>query len=120
MNQAVQRQTQQTIYKPVKEKKVKHLVRKGGITKGEKLIYASTLLVVVFALYLVISNYATIYMTNHQIQQSEYEIQQQLSVNDGLTLQVMEMSDPDVILSRAKEMGMTLDDGNVKFAHPTN
>ncbi|MCD8509658.1 MAG: septum formation initiator family protein [Bacillus sp. (in: Bacteria)] len=71
-------------------------------------------------MYLVLSNYASIYIANHEIQQTERAIQEQVKVNEGLSLQVMELSDPDRILSMAKEMGMILDENNVRFTHTSN
>ena len=101
------------VTKPVKER-----VFKGGITKGEKLIYLFTAGLVVFVLYLILSNYATMYGMNHQIQETETSITQQTSVNDGLTLQVKELSDPERILGIAQnDLGMELNDKSVKVIH---
>ncbi|WP_280769087.1 cell division protein FtsL [Salipaludibacillus daqingensis] len=97
---------------------VKERVFKGGITKGEKLIYSMALIAVIFVLYLILSNYATMYSLNHQIQQTETEITQQQEVNGGLTLQVKELSDPDRILDIAQnDLGMELNDKSVKVIH---
>lgn len=101
------------VTKPVKER-----VFKGGITKGEKLIYLFTAGLVVFVLYLILSNYATMYGMNYQIQETETSITQQTSVNDGLTLQVKELSDPERILGIAQnDLGMELNDKSVKVIH---
>lgn len=102
-----------TVTKPIKER-----VFKGGVTKGEKLIYFITAGVILFMFYLILSNYATIYGTNHQIQETQTSITQQESVNDGLTLQVKELSDPERILHIAQnDLGMKLDDQSVKVIH---
>ncbi|MBU9720449.1 MULTISPECIES: cell division protein FtsL [Bacillaceae] len=101
-----------------KEKRVvKQSVYKSRITKGEKLFYLTALIGIVFVFYLVLSNYASIYMANHQIQQAELQIQEQQSVNEGLGLQVMELSDPERILDKAKDMGMVLREENVRYTH---
>ncbi|SDY76274.1 cell division protein FtsL [Evansella caseinilytica] len=117
MSPLVQRQAETHTY-PVKEKQSKkQRVFKGGITKGEKLIYCIALVALLFILYNVVSNYASIYVLNHQIQQQEQKIEDQRNVNESLSLQVTELSDPERILSEAKAMGMVLDDKNVKFTH---
>ncbi|WP_236634703.1 cell division protein FtsL [Alteribacter lacisalsi] len=102
-------------------KTVRQRVFKGGITKGEKILYPLALLAVLFAAYMVISNYASIYIANHEIQQTETVIASQASVNEGLSLQVKGLSEPDRILSIAQnELGMTLSDQNVKVIQSQN
>ncbi|WP_179298822.1 cell division protein FtsL [Evansella halocellulosilytica] len=118
MSPLVQRQEQQWNPQPKRETKtVKQKVFNGGITKGEKLIYFAALAAVVFGLYLVISNYASMYIVNHQIQQTESDIAQQASINQGLELQVKELSDPDRILAEAEAMGMELRVEDVRSIH---
>ncbi|MFA9557356.1 cell division protein FtsL [Evansella sp. AB-rgal1] len=118
MSSLVQRQMEQPVINPSRRRQpVPKATPKKRVTKGEKLIYSIALIGIVFSLYFVLSNYATIYVTNHQIQKSELEIHNQLSVNEGLQLQVMELSDPETILSKAKEMGMGLHNENVRFTH---
>ena len=118
MSSLVRKQTYQTAVQPNRERQtVKQRVYKGGISKGEKLIYVVAAAALVFTLYFLLSNYASIYMTNHEIIQTETVIQEQGSVNEGLSLQVMELSDPERILSKAKDMGMILNEDNVKFTH---
>ncbi|MDQ0253824.1 cell division protein FtsL [Evansella vedderi] len=117
MSPLVQRQIEQPMTQPAGKPEKKQVHKKSGISKGEKVIYTGTLVAIVIALYFVLSNYASIYIANHQIQQSESEIQTQLKVNEGLSLQVMELSDPERILSEAKAMGMILDENNVRFTH---
>ncbi|MGJ9381311.1 MULTISPECIES: cell division protein FtsL [Salipaludibacillus] len=102
-----------TVTKPVKER-----IFKGGVTKGEKLIYMITAGVIVFTLYLILSNYATIYSANHHIEQNQTSISELESVNDGLSLQVKELSDPERILDIAQnDLGMKLNDQSVKVIH---
>lgn len=102
-------------------KSVKERVFKGGITKGEKLIYSITVIAGIFVLYLILSNYATMYSYNHQIQQTETKISQQENVNSGLTLQAKELSDPERILHIAQnDLGMELNDKSVKVIHGNN
>jgi cell division protein FtsL len=102
--------------KPLKER-----VFIGGITKGEKLIYTLSAVAVIFVLYLILSNYGTMYSYNHQNQQTELKITAQSEVNSGLTLQAKELSDPERILHIAQnELGMELNDKSVKVIHGNN
>ncbi|PYZ93247.1 cell division protein FtsL [Salipaludibacillus keqinensis] len=99
-------------------KSIQERVFKGGITKGEKLIYSMAMMALVFVLYLILSNYATMYSLNHEMQQTETEITQQESINGGLSLQVKELSDPERILHIAQnDLGMELNDNSVKVIH---
>ncbi|MCR6111225.1 cell division protein FtsL [Bacillus sp. A301a_S52] len=120
MSPLVEKKVQQT-YVPHREKetkKVRERVFKGGITKGEKVIYAMALIAVVCITYLIVSNYATMYSLNHDMQQVESQISSQENVNSGLTLQVKELSDPERILDIAQnELGMKLNDESVKVIH---
>lgn len=88
---------------------------KNRISSGEKFLYFTTVIGVVFATYLVISTYAAIYITNNEIHTLERSINNQVTNNEALQLQVTELSAPDRILQIATEkLGMTLNDKNVK------
>lgn len=85
------------------------------ITSGERLLYFVTLIGLVLATYLVISNYAAIYIANNEIYSLQKSINTQTISNEALQLQVTELSAPERILEIAtEELGMTLDDKNVK------
>ncbi|MCR6095938.1 cell division protein FtsL [Salipaludibacillus agaradhaerens] len=120
MSPLVEKKVQQN-YVPHREKetkKVRERVFKGGITKGEKVIYAMALIAVVWVTYAIVSNYATMYSLNHEMQQVESQLNNQENVNSGLTLQVKELSDPERILDIAQnELGMKLNDESVKVIH---
>jgi cell division protein FtsL len=88
---------------------------KSKISSGEKFLYFTTLVGVVFATYLIISTYAAIYITNNEVHALERTIKNQTTNNEALQLQVTELSAPDRILKIATEkLGMTLNDKNVK------
>ncbi|WP_416151048.1 cell division protein FtsL [Salipaludibacillus sp. HK11] len=120
MSPLVEKRIQQnTVPQPEREtKSVKERVFKGGVTKGEKMIYSMAIIAMVFVFYLILSNYATMYTLNHEIQQTETNISEQQEINGGLTLQVKELSDPDRILDIAQnDLGMELNDKSVKVIH---
>lgn len=88
---------------------------KSKITSGEKFLYFLTVIGLVVAMFLVISTYATIYITNSEIHSLQRDIKGQTINNEALQLQVTELSAPDRILEIAtKKLGMSLDDKNVK------
>lgn len=100
---------------------VKTRVYKGGISRGEKMIYSLALPFIIACAFMIISNYATIYSLNHEMQQTETTISQQENINEGLSLQVKELSDPERILSIAQtELGMSLNEEQVQVLHQTN
>lgn len=85
------------------------------VTRGEKAIVIMMAVVTFLVLGAVVNNYASIYSTNQEVYQLEAVIQQQTQQNEGLSLQVVELSAPDRILDLASEqLGMTLDDNKVK------
>lgn len=89
--------------------------KKLRISSGERFLYFATLLGVLFATYLIISNYASIYIVNNEIHTLQTSINTQMINNEALQLQVTELSAPTRILEIATEqLGMTLDDKNVK------
>ncbi len=85
------------------------------VTFGEKAIVAMMAIVTLMVLSVIVHNYVSIYSTNQEVFQLEAAIGQQTQLNEGLSLQVVELSAPDRILSLAsEELGMTLDDNKVK------
>ncbi|NJP36451.1 cell division protein FtsL [Alkalicoccus luteus] len=104
-----------------KTKTVVRRVHKSGITKGEKLLYGLAVPLIIAAAFMIVSNYASLYSLNYDAQGTEAAITEQTSVNDGLTLQVKELSDPDRILTIAQsELGMSLHDEQVRVLHQQN
>ncbi|WP_078554859.1 cell division protein FtsL [Bacillus alkalicellulosilyticus] len=96
------------------QKPVTPKVRK-KITKGEKGIIAMMFLAFTCAVLFFVVNQVSTYAVNRDIHVLEQSILQQEQVNDGLRLQVIELSRPDRILDIAtEELGMSLDDNKVK------
>ncbi|MFC0473073.1 cell division protein FtsL [Halalkalibacter kiskunsagensis] len=85
------------------------------ITVGEKAIAGLITFIAFIVFGVIVHNYATLYTVNQEAYQLQQTINQQAQLNEGLTLQVVELSAPDRILHIAKEeLGMTLDDNKVK------
>ncbi|GEL07292.1 cell division protein FtsL [Salisediminibacterium halotolerans] len=102
----------------IERQTVHERVYKGGITKGEKVLYILSGIIIGITMFFLLSNYATMYSLNDTIQETETAVSEQQSTVDGLQLQVTELSDPERILHIAEnELGMTLDDRNVQVIH---
>ncbi len=100
---------------PTIQTKKRFALIRSKITLGEKMIVVMMVGALFIALSMIIHSYASIYITNKEIYQLEAKIGEQAQKNAGLSLQVVELSAPDRILSIAyEELGMTLDDNKVK------
>lgn len=112
----VARKIQEQEQKQVQQQPKKRIrTVRNPITLGEKLIGSVVILSTFIVLCLVVNNYATLYSMNREVSQLEASVQQQVQVNEGLHLQVVELSAPDRILHIATEkLGMSLDDNKVK------
>ena len=104
-------QQEQTKHTEVKTKKV---VIPNGITLGEKVLYISFALFIAFFAVKIISTQADIYAINRDIVSVESKIEDQTKANKDLTDHVCELSTYDRIWAKAKELGLTLKDQNVK------
>ncbi|WP_235715243.1 cell division protein FtsL [Halalkalibacter wakoensis] len=93
--------------------RVRHV--RNPITRGEKTIVALIAIVTFIILAVIVNNFASLYTMNQELYRLEQSISKQQQVNEGLTLQVIELSAPDRILHIASEqLGMSLDDNKVK------
>ncbi|TFE00237.1 cell division protein FtsL [Jeotgalibacillus salarius] len=88
--------------------------RSSPFTLGEKVIAAVFAAFVCFASLHIITAQAEIYSTNKDIQQLESDVLAQENVNNDLTIQVSQMSTYERVWEKAKELGLTLNDSNVK------
>lgn len=91
---------------------------KRGVTKGEKVLWAFALVALLCSAVFVISNYASIYSVNRDIQQLESKISTQQKVNSDLELQVAELSAPKRIIPIAEnKLGLSRNIQNVKVVN---
>ena len=90
------------------------VIRKGRITAGEKLLYV-ILAVFLFAVSVkIISNQYSLYVLNKEIVTTENAIEEQTKVNNDLNVEISELSRYERIWERASQLGLTLDENNVK------
>jgi len=85
-----------------------------GVTLGEKVLATILVCGMLIAAIHIVSNQVTIYSANIEIQQIETKIQDQVKVNNELDLQVQELSTYERIWAKAQEMGLLLNENNVK------
>jgi cell division protein FtsL len=83
-------------------------------TLGEKLLFVSFCVFVMYAAIHMVSNQVKIYQTNREIQRLEETIQEQKKQNNDLYVEVQQLSAYERILQKAKELGLSLNENNVK------
>jgi len=88
--------------------------RTSVITPGEKILLAAFAIMFCFLAVKIVSNEASIYQVNRELQVAEGVIDKQEKANTDLKIQVSELSAYDRILDKAKELGLNLKDKNVK------
>jgi cell division protein FtsL len=89
-------------------------IRKSWLTPGEKIIGVAFAGLICFGAVHLISNQAQIYEINHDIQAVETQVKEQQKVNSDLEVQVSELSTYERIYEKAKQMGLVLNENNVK------
>ncbi|QPA31955.1 cell division protein FtsL [Thermaerobacillus caldiproteolyticus] len=104
-------QRQHSSTRPHVKRKRKLKIR---FTLGEKLIFVSFLLFALYAAIHIVSNQVAIYQMNKEIQQLEDTIQEQKKHNNDLYVEVQQLSTYERILQKAKELGLSLNENNVK------
>ncbi|QFT88772.1 Cell division protein FtsL [Bacillus sp. THAF10] len=95
-------------------KKKVAIKKQAKITLGEKVLGCMFVGMVAFTSLTIVNNHVEIYHVNREIQTMEGSIESQLKTNRELELRVAEESSYEVILEKAKELGLTLNGNNVK------
>ncbi|MCM3768023.1 MULTISPECIES: cell division protein FtsL [Bacillaceae] len=89
-------------------------IKKSWLTPGEKIIGVAFAGIICFGAVHLISNQAKIYEVNQEIQAIEAQVKEQKKVNSDLKVQVSELSTYERIYEKAKQMGLVLNENNVK------
>ncbi|MEC1179451.1 cell division protein FtsL [Metasolibacillus meyeri] len=95
-------------------KKPNYKKSKNFISKREKFLYMLFLIVVAIMAIAILHTQSKIQTTSMEIQQVEREISQVANQNVGFKVQVSELSAYERIMKRAQELGLTLNEKNVK------
>ena len=88
--------------------------RKSVFTSKEKVLYIAFIVVVAFMAVSILHKQSSIQQTSIEIQQFESEITEIQKENQDLKVQVSELSTYERIWEKAKALGLTLDENNVK------
>ena len=102
-------QQQQMVKVP---KKVK--VKNPWLSPGEKALGLVFTAILCYGAVHIVSNEASIYEINKEIQDTKVSIQEQKKVNGDLEMQIGELSTYERIWEKAKELGLKLNENNVK------
>lgn len=90
------------------------VVHKAKVTLGEKILLIAFALFLVVMSVKIISNQFAIYTLNKDIQTKEEAVTEQVKVNNDLNVEVSELSRYERIWEKASQLGLTLDENNVK------
>jgi cell division protein FtsL len=102
-------------FQPQETTQTKVAIRKRKrITLGEKVLASIFVCAMLLGSIQIVSNQVTIYNANIEIQTTEASIQEQIKLNNDLTVQVQEKSSYERIWAKAQEMGLFLNENNVK------
>ncbi len=103
--------------KPDHEKVHIKVTQSGKITKGERFIYIFfSIILVLVSTYIVFYSSQTDTM-NRELQSYEETVSNQQFINEGLTFEVKELSQPERITKIAKDKGLKIQDAQVKKAN---
>jgi cell division protein FtsL len=84
------------------------------LTLGEKFLFLSFCAFAMYAAIHIVANQVKIYQINKEIQQLQETVQEQQKRNNDLYVEVQQLSTYERILKKAKELGLSLNENNVK------
>lgn len=88
--------------------------KKSLITKGEKILYVTFVVVFIMCALVILQNQSKIQASTQEIQTIEQSVNEKTKQNTDLSVQVSELSSYERIWSKAKELGLKLNEQNVK------
>ncbi|MFC0271189.1 cell division protein FtsL [Metabacillus herbersteinensis] len=110
----LQQQQQEQHQQSTEKQQTVVIKRRASVTLGEKVLIVLFVSLLLIGSVKVVSNSFAVYETSIEIQKTEAKIEDQLKVNSDLHVQVEELSTYDRIWEKAKQLGLTLDQNNVK------
>lgn len=84
------------------------------LSPGERILFFAFGILICIGAAFIVSKQAAIYEANKEIQLVESSIEEQQKVNSDLEMQISELSTYERIWEKAKELGLTLNENNVK------
>lgn len=109
----IQQKRQQEQTKQIQRERV-IIKKRSPFTLGERVLFVAFLFMVLVGSVFIISNYVKLYHIHMDIQAVEAKLEKQEKINNDLLIQKEELSNPERIWSKAKELGLTLNPNNVK------
>lgn len=88
--------------------------RKSLITKGEKILYVTFVAVCILCAFVILQNQSKIQASTQEIQTIEQSVSEMTKQNSDLSVQVKELSSYERIWAKAKDLGLKLNEHNVK------
>lgn len=104
----------QAVPTPKKERIHTPLTKRIGITKGEKLLISSVLIILFALIAVSISLEITIASTNRTLQDTVTSINESTTVNENLEQEVQELSRYDRVYEIANKFGLDMNEENVR------
>ncbi len=92
----------------------KPAVKRSGVTRFEKLLYVAFIGFLLYASVTFISNKARMFNVNAEVSKLENAIIKQKKMNGDLNAEVQQLSTYERIAEKAKEMGLEINENNVK------
>lgn len=102
----------QEFVQPTRSKQPK--TKSSMFTKGEKFLFGLFAIVFCALSVKIVTAQASIYEVNRDIQVIEFNMNEQLKVQEDLQVKIKELSEYDRVLKAAKEQGLKMNENNVK------
>ena len=88
--------------------------KKKGITRLEKFLYKSSLVIVIFLLVGIAFTSANVSKLNIEMQNMTNEVQKQADTNQSLAMKINEMASLEKVQTISKKLGLSYNDKNIK------
>lgn len=108
-----QAEMQQPVAQPVAQP-----VRKAKVTLIEKVLYTAFIVFLLYAAVVIVGNKAQMFQSNAKTVDLRNDIEKQKKVNNDLKADVEKLSSYDRIAEKAKSMGLSINENNVKSLRP--
>ncbi|WP_416826945.1 cell division protein FtsL [Ectobacillus polymachus] len=92
--------------------------RRAKVTLFEKILYVAFILFLLYAAVVVVGNKAKMFEANTKTVDLRNNIEKQKKVNNDLKANVEQLSSYERISEKAKSMGLSINENNVKSLHP--
>lgn len=88
--------------------------KKKGITRLEKFLYKSSLVIIIFLLVGIAFTSANVSKLNIEMQNMTKEVQKQADTNQSLVMKINEMASLEKVQTMSKKLGLSYNNKNIK------